>query len=219
MILYGSSLSPYVRKVLVVAAEKGVDLQLEPTGPTPGQHSEGFLAASPLRKMPALRDGDYLLADSSAIIHYLEAKFRERPLIPAEPRARGTTIWFEEYADTVLMACGAKIFFNRVVAPVFLGRPGDLDAAAAAERDDMPPILDYLESVAPEQEGYLVGDRLTLADIAVTSPWATLAHADCAVSPSEHPRLANYLGRMLSRPSFTDWTNREQALLERVRAA
>jgi glutathione S-transferase len=219
MILYGSSLSPYVRKVLVASAEKGVDLQLEPTGPAPGQHSEEFLTASPLRKMPALRDGDYLLADSSAIIHYLESKYPERPLIPAEPRLRGTTIWFEEYADTVMMSCGAKIFFNRVVAPTFLGRPGDLDAAAAAERDEMPPILDYLESVAPDGEGYLVGEQLTLADIAVTGPFGTLRHAGFAVEPSHHPRLAAYVARMLSRPSFTAWTSREQALLQRVRAA
>ena len=76
MILYGSSLSPFVRKVLAFAAEKGIALDLQPTGfpnPTPE-----FLEASPFRKMPALRDGDYLLADSSAIVHYLEARCRTR---------------------------------------------------------------------------------------------------------------------------------------------
>src|SRR3954466_1031030 len=58
MILYGSSLSPYVRKVLAFAAEKGIELEVQPTGTAPGQPSDEFLAASPLRKMPALRDGD-----------------------------------------------------------------------------------------------------------------------------------------------------------------
>jgi len=107
MILYGSSLSPYVRKVLGYAAEKGIELDVQPTGfPNP---SPEYLEASPFRKMPALRDGDYTLADSSAIIQYLEAKHPEPALIPADPRLRGKTIWYEEFADTILVSCGAKI--------------------------------------------------------------------------------------------------------------
>jgi glutathione S-transferase len=120
MILYGSSLSPYVRKVLAFAGEKGIELDLQPTGfPS---HSTDYLEASPFRRMPALRDGDFTLADSSAIIHYLEAKSPEPALIPADPQLRGTTIWYEEFADTILVSCGAKIFFNLIVAPRFLGR-------------------------------------------------------------------------------------------------
>jgi glutathione S-transferase len=106
--------------------QKGIEIDLQPTGfpnPTPE-----FRAASPFAKMPALVDGDYHLADSSAIIHYLEAKYPEPELIPSDPRERGRTIWFDEFADTLLFACGAKIFFNKVVAPRFLGREGDLTA-------------------------------------------------------------------------------------------
>ena len=218
MILYGSSLSPYVRKVLDVAAEKGIELQLERTGPVPGQYSDEFLEASPLRKMPAFRDGDFVLADSSAIIHYLEAKFPEQSMVPAEPRARGRTIWFEEYADTVMMSCGAKIFFNRVVAPKFMGRPGNLELAATAERDELPPILEYLEGVVPSGDGFLVGESLTLADIAVAGPFATLRHTGIVVDEGRHPKLAAFVARIHQRPSFTQWTDRERALLERVAA-
>jgi glutathione S-transferase len=106
MILYGSSLSPYVRKVLAFAAEKGIELELRPTGFP--NHLPEYLEASPFKKMPALRDGDYMLADSSAIIHYLEAKQPDPPLIPVEPKLRGKAIWFEEFADTILVPCGAK---------------------------------------------------------------------------------------------------------------
>jgi glutathione S-transferase len=67
MILYGSSLSPFARKVLAYAGEKGIELELQPTGFP--NHSPEYLEASPFRKMPAFRDGDYTLADSSAIIH------------------------------------------------------------------------------------------------------------------------------------------------------
>src|SRR3954470_18891119 len=170
MIIYGSSLSPYVRKVLAFAGEKGLDVDLQATGFP--NHSAEFLEASPFRKMPALRDGDFMLADSSAIVHYLEAKHPDPALIPIDPELRGRTIWFEEFADTILFSCGAKIFFNRIVAPRFMKRPGDEAVAEAAERDELPPILDYLETVVPGGDGFLVGDSLTLADIAVAGPFA-----------------------------------------------
>lgn len=211
MILYGSSLSPFVRKVLAYCGERGIELELQPTGFP--NHAPEFLEASPFRKMPALRDGDYVLADSSAIIHYLEVKYPERPLIPADPRLRGNTIWFEEFADTIVCACGAKIFFNLIVAPRFIGRPGDLEAAAAAERDELPPILDYLEKIVPGEDGYLVGDSLTLADIAVAGPFANLRHTRTRVDPERYPRTVAYVDRILSRPSFAQWIERETAFL------
>jgi len=211
MILYGSSLSPYVRKVLAFAGEKGIQLDVEPTGfPDP---SAEFLEASPFRKMPAFRDGDYTLADSSAIIHYLEAKYPQAALIPSDPQLRGKTIWFEEFADTVLISCGAKIFFNLIVAPRFLGRPGDEDAAREAELNDLPPILDYLERTVPHDGGYLVGDGLTLADIAVAGPFANFRHTKTNVDPQRYPRTVAYVDRILTRPSFAPWIEREAALV------
>jgi len=213
MILYGSTLSPFVRKTAAFLGEKGLDFELQPTGFP--NHSSEFCAASPFRKMPALQDGDYCLADSSAIIHYVEAKYPEPELIPAEPQARGKVIWFDEFSDTILTACGTKMFFNRVVAPRFLGRPGDLEAAAAAEKEELPPILDYLERVVPDPGGFLVGDRITLADIAVASPFANLAHVNVAYDPTRHRRTLAYVDSILSRPSIAPWVERETAFLAR----
>ena len=213
MILYGSSLSPYARKVLAFAGEKGIELELKPTGSGPGQPSDEFLEASPFRKMPALRDGDYALADSSAIVHYLEAKHPEPALIPTDPKLRGKTIWFEEFADTILVSCGAKIFFNLIVAPRFLGMAGDAEAARQAELNDLPPILDYLERTVPDDEGYLVGDRLTLADIAVAGPFANFRHTETRVDPERYPRTVAYVERILERPSLAEWIEREAAFL------
>ena len=214
MILYGSTLSPFVRKAAVFMREKGIDFELQPTGiPNP---SPEFCAASPFKKMPAMVDGDYSLCDSSAIIHYFEAKHPEPALIPTEPRARGKVIWFEEFADTIFFACGAKMFFNRIVAPRFMGREGDESIAEAAQRNELPPILDYIESVAPGGEGYLVGDRFTLADIAVAGIFANLAHLDIKVDRNRHPKSAEYVRRILSRPSFAPLIEKEIALLERT---
>lgn len=212
MILYGSTMSPFVRKVAAYAAEKGIAIDLQPTGfpnPTPE-----FRAASPFGKMPALVDDDYRLADSSAIIAYLEAKYPDPEMIPAEPRARGRVIWFDEFADTLLFACGAKIFFNKIVAPRFLGREGDLAAAEAAERDELPPLLDYLETAIPDS-GYLVGDKLTLADIAVAGPFANFGHCNVAIDGARYPKVSAYTSAILSRPSFVQYVERESAYLAR----
>ena len=211
MILYGSTISPFVRKVAAYCNQKGLEFELRRVGI--GDPDPGFRAASPFAKMPALVDGDYALADSSAIIHYLEAKYPHPPLIPADPRDRGRVVWFDEWADTLLFACGARMFFNRIVAPRFLGRDGDLDAADAAERDDLPPLLDYLEGVIPDS-GFLVGDRLTLADISVASPFVNFRHLKLVIDAARHPRIARYTNAILSRPSFAPMVERETAFLE-----
>src|SRR5919107_5334541 len=186
MIVYGSSLSPFVRKVLAFAAEKGIEVELKPTGL--GNKDPEFLEASPFGKMPGFRDGDFAISDSSAIVAYLEAVKPEPNLIPTDPRARAQTIWFDEYSDTILFACGGKMFFNRIVAPRFLGQPGDEEIATKAECEELPPLLDYLERVIPPS-GYLVEDRLTLADIAVASPFANLRHLNCDIDSEARPQL------------------------------
>ncbi len=210
MILYGSSLSPFVRKVLVYAAEKGIELETNPgLGPTP---DPGFLAASPFRKIPAFADGDFHLADSTAIVAYLEKRFPEPVMIPSEAKSHGQTIWFEEFGDTILCAAGTPIFFNRLLASRF-GREPDLAAADRAEANALPPTLDYLETVIPAS-GWLVDDRLTLADLAVASPFVNLMHLGISPNPSTHPKLAAYVDKMLARPSFTSLIGAEKAFFQ-----
>ncbi|MFI4935796.1 MAG: glutathione S-transferase family protein [Caulobacterales bacterium] len=212
MILYGSSFSPFVRKTMAYAAEKGLALEIKAVGlqdPSPE-----FRAASPFGKMPGFRDDDFLISDSTAIITYLEAKHPTPPLIPAEPRSRARTIWYEEFADTILIACMGKLFFNRFVMPRFLGQPGDEAVAEAAERDELPPILQYLEGVIPES-GFLVDDRLTLADLAVASPFVNLAHVGIEPEPKLLPKTAAFVEAILARPSFAPIVAQEKAFANR----
>ena len=216
MIVYGSSLSPYVRKVLVFAAEKGIEVEVKGVGI--GDPDPAFRAASPFGKMPALQDGDFTVSDSSAIVAYLDALKPEPNLIPTEPKARAKCIWYDEFADTIVMDCGRKMFFNRVVAPIFMGREGDLAAADKAEREELPPLLDYLEGVLPAS-GYLVEDRFTLADIAVASPLLNVVHhLGIAIDPARHGRTLRYVETILARPSFAAWLDKEKRLFEKVRA-
>lgn len=199
IIIYGSSLSPFVRKVVAFAAEKALEFKAK--GVTLGSIDPEFRAASPFGKMPALRDGDYLLADSSAIVAYMDALKPDPALIPPAPRARGKAIWWDEFADTILMSTGVKIFYNRVVAPRFLGKEGDAAAADQAAEKELPPLLDYIERSLP-QSGWLVEDRLTLADIAVASGFANLRYAGCLLQAERYPKLATFVDKMFARPSF-----------------
>lgn len=211
MIVYGSSLSPFVRKVLAFAAEKNIKVEAKPISKMQLQDPE-FSQASPFRKMPALRDGDFTLSDSSAIVAYLEALHPEPNLIPTEPRARGKAIWYDEYADTILFPCFTKMFFNRLVAPRLMNIPGDAAIADEAEFEEMPPLIAYLDRIVPDS-GFLVEDRLTLADLAVASPFGNLEHLGIPIDPSVFPRAAGYVAAILARPSFATWIAQEKALL------
>jgi glutathione S-transferase len=127
-------------------------------------------------------------------------------------------VWFDEFADTILFGCGQKVFFNRVVAPRFLNRPGDEAVAETALREELPPILNYLESVTPEGDGFLVGDKLTLADISVASPFANFRHLNVELDAGRYPRTRAYIERILARPSFAPLVQKEAAFLERTAA-
>lgn len=209
MKLYGATVSPFVRKVLAYAAERSLALENIPC--PPHNDDPGFCAASPLGKIPCLQDGDYSLADSSAIIHYLEAKFPEGGLIPADAAARGKVIWFEEYADSEIYRVGSPVFVNRVLLPKMMKVPGNEAAAAEAEKG-VPAIFDYLESVLPAG-GFLVGDAVTLADIAVASPLINLGYGGVQPQASSHPKLADWLERVTSRAAFVPILTAERAMI------
>jgi glutathione S-transferase len=210
MIVYGSTLSPYVRKVMVFGAEKGLDMALQPAGL--GRGGPEFAAASPFGKMPGFKDGDFLISDSSAIVTYLEARYPTPNLIPEAAETRARTIWFDELADTIVMASAGAIFGNRFVRPRVLKMECDLAAADAAERDLLPPIFDYLEAVIPAS-GFLIEDRLTLADIAVASPFATLGCIGVCVDSARWPKTAAYIAAMHARPSFAAIIAQDQAVV------
>jgi glutathione S-transferase len=212
MIIYGSSISPYVRKTLAAAAEKGIAVENKVSAP--GNPDPDFVACSPFKKIPAMRDGDFTICDSSAIIHYMEALQPQPALIPAEAKARAKVIWYEEFADTIVVAAGGKMFFNRVVAPKFMGRPGDEEVAAKAEREELPPVMDYLESIAPEPGRFLVGDTITLADLAIASPFVNFRHMDTDLS--RWPRAMAYVNAILARPSFAPLIETENRIFGRA---
>ena len=214
MKLYGALLSPFVRKVAVIATEKGLSWDLARGGP--GSTDPEFLAASPLGKIPAIDDEGFTLADSSAIAFYLEAKYPEPCLLPADPQARGKTVFWDEYADTVLGASGLKILFNRLVGPKLLKVGGD-EAIALQGEAELPRWLDWLESQVPAQ-GWLVGESFTLADIAVASTMRTLAYVGHGIDPVLRPITAAWYERVIARPAWIVVAEREEVSAQRIMA-
>jgi glutathione S-transferase len=209
--VFGASPSPFVRKVRVVLAEKGLEYESVPAFPGPTAPPD-FKLRSPLGKIPYFRDGDRWLADSSVICAYLERVHPTPALHPADPYDYARALWFEEYADGGMVpVIGAKIFFPKVVAPRFFNQPCNEADVAAAIANDVPPFCDYLEG---ELAGdFFVGNQLTIGDIAVASVFVNLRHCGVAVDAKRWPKLAGFVQRMHARPSFAPLIAEDEGML------
>jgi len=205
----GANASPFVRKVRVFLAEKGVPYELDPV--IPFNVSAEFKKLSPLGKIPALKDGDATLCDSSIICAYLERKHPEPPLYPADPYQYARALWFEEYADTALIqVIGPKIFFQRVLNPLFFNKPTDEAVVRAAVEEELPPLFDYLENELPGGEG-IAGGRFSIADIAIGSMIVNLQHGRESIDAQRWPKLARHVAAVHERPSFRALIQEERA--------
>lgn len=198
MIVYGSSLSPFVRKTLTFIGEKGLAADHRPIRPQAALPE--FRACSPLGKIPGFSDGDYRLADSSAICHYLERKYPAPALFPSGAEDLGRMVWFEEFHDTVLFAAAAKVFFQLRVRPMLFNESPDLAIVDHALTKELPPLFDHLEQQITGP--FLVGGKLSLADIAIHCPFVNLKLVGHPIDAQRWPKLAGYLAGLLARPAF-----------------
>ncbi|WP_131781582.1 glutathione S-transferase family protein [Legionella gresilensis] len=114
MILYGDPASVFVHKPFALLVEKQIQFINDPIT-LYDYVNVAFLTASPLKKIPALQDGEFMLADSSAICAYLERKHPLPGFYPKDSQAYAQALWLEEYADTVLFTALAPIYYQRVL--------------------------------------------------------------------------------------------------------
>lgn len=220
LIVYGASLSPFVRKVRIFLAEKGLDYQLEQVNPFSAPPS--FVEISPLKRIPAFRDTDLpepnTISDSSVICDYLEHKYPNPPLYPEDLYQRARALWFEEYADTVVaQAIGAGLFFERVVKKL-LGQQTDNTVVESTLATKLPPLFDYLEKQIGDRE-FLVGSSLSIADITIGSMLVNFCHAGECVNEKLWPKLGGYMNRLHERPSFKARIEEEAPFVAQLRAA
>jgi glutathione S-transferase len=206
--LYGSPLSPYVRKVMSVLEHKQLDYELDPTLPatvlkTLGQQVPVELEqASPLGKIPAIKVQEGTLADSAAIAAYLEKKWPENPINPSSPYLTAKAVWFEQYAGTEMTEVFHKIFIEKVFKPNVLKIGTDENLVEQLVLKT-PTILDYLEkSLRESKTHYLVSNELTIGDIAVLHQFVGLQIAKINIDLSSYPKLKAYLQRGMNHPSI-----------------
>jgi glutathione S-transferase len=210
--VFGVSLSPFVRKLRAYLAEKGIDYDIESV--MPGSDDADFRKISPLGKVPAFSDDKVSISDSSVICAYLERENPDPPLYPNDAAAYARALWLEEWADTVLVAAAVVPFRERLLARALFNREPDEDAVTQAIENELPTAFDYLESQLSDS-GHLVGDSITIADIAIATHFANLGYGGCSVDAERWPKLAAYAGDMLARPSFAALLAEEKQFVDR----
>ena len=206
----GSPVSPFVRKVLAICALKGIEIEIDPI--VAFFANETFDAISPLRRIPVYRDERVTLCDSSVICQYLEERYPEPRVYPADIADRAEARWLEEYADSRMSdVCLWRIFNAAVIGPAIWNRPRDKDAIAKVVATDLPVIFDYLESKLPKDVCFF--GALSIADIAVEAIFPNLAWARVEPDATLYPKLTAWLTRLRAREPFVSLERAGAALL------
>ena len=188
--VHGVALSPFVRKLMLALEYKG--LAYENISVFPGAEDPGFRAISPLGKIPIFEEDGYSLADTSIICRYVDRIHPDKPLYPEDPKLEAQACWLEEFADSKLIEACAGLFQERFLNPKLLGQPTNEDRVQDLLNNQLPPLLNYLESQTPEN-GPMVGDSVTIADLAIVTCFLQAQYGDFEVDGDQHPKLRNYL--------------------------
>jgi glutathione S-transferase len=209
--IYGVAPSIHTRKVIVVALEKHLEYQIEPVFPF--DPPAGWLAISPTGKIPAIRDDDFALADSSVIVAYLEKKYPQRPLLPTNPRDHALALWVEEFCDGNIAPNVITLFQQLKLGPAIHQRAADAALVADIANVQLPPKFDYLEALLTGN--YFVGDQLSIADITIASNLLIYHYVGFVLDAKRYPKLKAHFERMLKRESFKKALKAEEAGAQR----
>ena len=201
IVLYQFLTSPFCEKVRRILRFKGLPFEIHEV---PRQRAADYALVSPVGKFPAISDDGSTVADSSDIAHYLERRYPTPPLLPAGARERGLVHMLEDWADESLYFYEmlARIVwpennakFLRTAAATLPGlKPDDVERVIVGRvsgivreqglgRKSRESVIGDMErhfaALAALLDGgcWLVGDRISLADIAVASQVNALADA------------------------------------------
>ena len=196
MKLHNSPTSPFVRKVLIAAHERGLADQIELTGPQTMENGE-LRADNPLEKVPALvLDDGTALYDSLVIVSYLDGLGSGPQLIPGDHAARTTVLRRHALADGIMEAGVASVMETR--------RPDDKiwSDAINRQRGKIQRAIDALEG-----EIEAMGD---VVDLSTISTGAALGYVDFRLGDlgwrDGHPKLAAWYEAFAKRPSMVGTT-------------
>lgn len=195
--LCGMTLSNYYNKVKLVLLEKGTPFTEEKV--MTRSKDEAVLSATPLGKVPFIRTEGGTLCESQAIVDYLEARFPQPALVPADPlgaaKVRELCHFMELYVEWVARELYTQAFFGGTVS----------DETKERVRQQLArniPALKRLLKLSP----YAAGDRFTLADACAFATLPAVAQATKAVLGEDMIAAAGidwkaYLKLLGERPS------------------
>jgi glutathione S-transferase len=185
--------SPYVRKVMVVAHEVGAIDRITLTAVNTRDEQERIVPFNPLGKIPALvLDNGTVIYDSPVICEYLDTEFGGRRLLAASGEKRWRTLTRAALADGALDA--ALLTRHERL------RPADRQSQdwIALQLRKVTGALDTLE-----HDAATFGDELDLGLVAVGCVLGYLPiRIPEAIDPARWPRLAQWFAKVSQRPSF-----------------
>ena len=178
--LYDADRCPYCARVRIVLAEKGIEY--ETVVVDLDDRPAWIFQKNPLGRVPVVEEDTFVLAESAVIDEYLNERYPDPPLWPADPgeRALGRMLVFR---------------FDELSRPYYALRRGE---EGAAERFDA--ALAELDGVLEDQP-FLSGREFGLADIAYV-PWILRARDRLEVELTPFPALADWVARLEQRLSI-----------------
>ena len=179
--LYDADRCPYCARVRIVLAEKGLEYQTVIVDLD--ERPAWIYAKNPLGKVPVLEEDDFVVPESAVIMEYLEERYPEPPLWPADPAGRA--------AGRLLVER-----FDQLSRPYYALRRGDEEA-----RSKLQERLIDLGSLLM-MNAFLTGPDFGIADAAYL-PWILRARENLDVDLEPHPALADWVSRATERPSVT----------------
>lgn len=162
------------------------------------QSSAEFLAVNPYGKVPALKDGNFAMAESAAIMRYMARK-KGSALYPADAQAQARCDQWMDYINHHIRTNVGKVHFNRSLAPM-MGADVDEKSLADGLRflgNNFPAIEQTLA-----QQPYLCGNDMTLADITLV---AALEPSEMSkIDMSDYPALTKWLAAQRKETFYTN---------------
>ena len=198
--LYHHWLCPFSRKVRIALGEKKLPFEL--VVESVWEKRPEFIALNPANDVPVLVEPDgWVLADSNAIVEYLDEGVAEPPLLGADllvrAEVRRLVGWFDGKfnAEVTINLVGEKVVKRQ------MGYSGGPDSnAVRAGFAHLRAHLDYLAKLADERR-WLAGDAFSLADIAAAAHLSVVDYVG-DIPWDAHPAVKDWYARVKSRPSF-----------------
>jgi glutathione S-transferase len=177
--LYDADRCPYCARVRIVLAEKRIEY--ETVAIDLDDRPAWIYEKNPFGRVPVIEEDTFVLAESAVIDEYLEDRYPEPALWPADPadRALGRMLVFR---------------FDELSRPYYALRRGE--EGAAEHFDEALAELDGLLEGQP----FLSGREFGLADVAYV-PWILRARDRMEVELTPFPALADWVARLEQRPS------------------